>query len=149
MAIQMHYRTGVGNLWVARNEGLVIGLKDIGNCEAAQRKMLVAAPWRGPEYAVVRQLLECLLDAAKHRGLQQVYLGTMANFLAVHRFYQKYGFKLVEKNALPELSFAFREPDCVESGPHTTCFSRSGPQSSFDAFLLDRTAATRLRPSPE
>lgn len=82
--------------------------------------MFVAAPWHGKEYVVVRQLLECLLDASKHRGVHHVYLGMMANFLAVHRFYQKYGFELFEKNALPELSFAFREPDSVESGLKTT-----------------------------
>jgi len=69
---------------------------------------------------VVRQLLECLLDAANHRGVQQVYLATMANVLAVHRVYQEYGFELVEKSALPELSFVFRDPDSVESGPQTT-----------------------------
>ncbi|MEO6679480.1 MAG: GNAT family N-acetyltransferase [Pseudomonas sp.] len=104
MAIRTFCQAGAGDFWVARCEGVVIGsigLKDIGNCEAALRKMFVAAPWRGREFGVARQLLECLLDAAKHRGLQRVYLGTTAKFLAAHRFYEKHGFELVEKNALP------------------------------------------------
>lgn len=104
MAIQTFYQTGAGDFWVARCEDAVIGsigLKDIGNGEAALRKMFVAAPWRGRKYGVARQLLECLLEAAQRRGLQRIYLGTTANFLAAHRFYEKHGFELVEKNALP------------------------------------------------
>jgi N-acetylglutamate synthase-like GNAT family acetyltransferase len=104
MAIQTFYQVGVGDFWVARCEGVVIGsigLKDIGNGEAALRKMFVAAPWRGSDFGVARQLLECLLGAAKHRGLQRVYLGTTAKFLAAHRFYEKHGLELVHKKVLP------------------------------------------------
>jgi hypothetical protein len=49
MAIQTFYQTGAGDFWVARCEDGVIGsigLKDIGNGEAALRKMFVAAPSR-------------------------------------------------------------------------------------------------------
>jgi N-acetylglutamate synthase-like GNAT family acetyltransferase len=104
MSIRTFYQTGVGDFWVARYNGMVIGtigLKDIGNGEAALRKMFVAKPWRGRESGVARQLLKCLLDAAKLAGLKRVYLGTTAEFLAAHRFYQKHGFQRINKKALP------------------------------------------------
>lgn len=105
MHIQSFYQTGTGDFWVARKDGAVIGtigLKDIGNGEVALRKMFVAAPWRGRDYGVARQLLECLVEAAKLRGVRKIYLGTTAKFLAAHRFYEKHGFELVDQNQLPD-----------------------------------------------
>jgi N-acetylglutamate synthase-like GNAT family acetyltransferase len=104
MQIQSFYQTGTGDFWVARKDGEVvgtIGLKDIGNQEAALRKMFVAGPWRGREYGVARQLLECLINEAKARGVSRIYLGTTAKFLAAHRFYEKHGFELIEQHQLP------------------------------------------------
>ena len=104
MAIPTFYQAGAGDFWVARHQQDVvgsIGLKDIGNGEAALRKMFVAAPWRGREFGVAARLLECLLEAARQRGLKRIYLGTTAKFLAAHRFYEKHGFELIDKAKLP------------------------------------------------
>lgn len=104
MAIPSFYQAGAGDFWVARHQQKVIGsigLKDIGNGEAALRKMFVAAPWRGREFGVAARLLECLLNAARQRGLKRIYLGTTAKFLAAHRFYEKHGFELIAKEQLP------------------------------------------------
>lgn len=104
MAIPTFYQAGAGDFWVARHQQDVvgsIGLKDIGNGEAALRKMFVAAPWRGREFGVAPRLLECLLEAARQRGLKRIYLGTTAKFLAAHRFYEKHGFELIDKAELP------------------------------------------------
>lgn len=104
MDIPAFYQTGSGDFWVARLQGQVIGtisMKDIGNGEVALRKMFVGAPWRGREFGVARQLLECLIDAAKARGVRKIYLGTTAKFLAAHRFYEKHGFELIEPEHLP------------------------------------------------
>lgn len=104
MQIPAFYQVGTGDFWVARTGAEVvgsIGLKDIGNGEAALRKMFVAAPWRGREFGVARQLLDCLIAAAKARGVKKIYLGTTAKFLAAHRFYEKQGFELIEPDSLP------------------------------------------------
>jgi len=104
MAIPSFYQTGIGDFWVARRQGQVIGcigLKDIGDGNAALRKMFVAAPWRGRESGVATRLLECLIETAKARGVKKIYLGTTAKFLAAHRFYEKHGFDLIEAQALP------------------------------------------------
>ncbi len=102
--IQSFYQTGTGDFWVARKDDVVIGtigLKDIGNGQAALRKMFVAAAWRGREFGVARKLLECLIEASKARGLRRIYLGTTAKFLAAHRFYEKHGFELIDQQDLP------------------------------------------------
>lgn len=104
MQIPLFYQTGTGDFWVARRgEEVVgtIGLKDIGHQEAALRKMFVGVPWRGREFGVARQLLECLITEARARGVKRIYLGTTAKFLAAHRFYEKHGFELIEPHQLP------------------------------------------------
>jgi len=104
LAIPSFYQTGTGDFWVARHDGVVIGsiaLKDIGNGDAALRKMFVATAWRGREFGVARRLLECLIEAARARGVRRIFLGTTAKFLAAHRFYEKHGFTLVDQQELP------------------------------------------------
>lgn len=102
--IPAFYQTGNGDFWVARMQGKVIGtiaLKDIGNGEAALRKMFVAAPWRGRDLGVARQMLERLIDTAKTRGVHRIFLGTTDRFLAAHHLYEKQGFTLVDASDLP------------------------------------------------
>ncbi|MNZ90795.1 N-acetylglutamate synthase [compost metagenome] len=104
MQIQWFYQSGAGDFWLARRQGAVIGtigLKDIGNGEVALRKMFVAAPWRGREFGVAKQMLERLIDASKERGVIRIYLGTTEKFLAAHRFYEKHGFERIELQDLP------------------------------------------------
>jgi len=113
MQIQSFYQTGCGDFWLARSQGAVIGtigLKDIGNEEAALRKMFVAAAWRGRESAVARQMLERLIDASKARGVKRIYLGTTDRFLAAHRFYEKHGFERIDQQELPD-SFPLMKVD--------------------------------------
>lgn len=102
--IHAHYRRGAGDFWVATAEGRVvgtIGLLDIGQGQAALRKMFVAPAWRGREHGVAAVLLQTLLDHCRGRGLHTVLLGTTDKFLAAHRFYEKQGFELIERDRLP------------------------------------------------
>lgn len=98
------YLPGAGCFWVGEEDGRIIGtiaLKDIGQSQAALRKMFVASSHRGRAAGVAQALLDHLLDAATDRGLAQIYLGTTARFLAAHRFYEKNGFTLVDAHELP------------------------------------------------
>lgn len=109
------YRTGDGNFWVALCGGRVVGtiaLKDIGNRQAALRKMFVKADYRGGKYGTSRLLLERLLEWARERGLSDVFLGTTDKFLAAHRFYEKNGFVRVSMDSLPK-SFPVMKIDTV------------------------------------
>jgi N-acetylglutamate synthase-like GNAT family acetyltransferase len=98
------YQRGNGNFWVAVDAGVVVGtlaLLDIGNDQAALRKMFVASSYRGPEQGVARQLLHTLLAWCRARGVREIFLGTTAKFLAAHRFYEKNGFRELGREALP------------------------------------------------
>lgn len=98
------YQRDRGQFWVALDEGRVVGtlgLLDIGNDQAALRKMFVAAAHRGAGPGVARRLLAQLLDWCAERGLREIYLGTTAKFLAAHRFYEKHGFTEIARDRLP------------------------------------------------
>ena len=99
------YQTGTGGFWVARSNDRVVGtvgLKDIGQRQAALRKMFVAAPFRGREFGVAEKLLNALLAHARTKGVAEIFLGTTEKFLAAHRFYEKRGFIELQKADLPK-----------------------------------------------
>jgi N-acetylglutamate synthase-like GNAT family acetyltransferase len=98
------YQSGAGQFWLALEDEKVIGtiaLRDIGNDEAALRKMFVASDYRGSEHGVAAKLLATLIAHAKEQKLRAIYLGTTDKFLAAHRFYEKNGFELIEAESLP------------------------------------------------
>jgi N-acetylglutamate synthase-like GNAT family acetyltransferase len=98
------YQQGGGNFWVALDGSEVVGtiaLLDIGNAQGALRKMFVKAPFRGPERAVAHRLLRVLLNWCGCNHFQEIFLGTTAQFLAAHRFYEKSGFVEVQPAELP------------------------------------------------
>jgi N-acetylglutamate synthase-like GNAT family acetyltransferase len=104
-AIPDFYQSGAGGFWVAEQGGRLvgtIGLRDIGERQAALRKMFVAAPVRGREHGVGASLLATLLAHARDMQLREVFLGTTDRFLAAHRFYEKNGFVAIEAALLPE-----------------------------------------------
>lgn len=104
-AIPAFYQAGGGDFWVAKKDGQIIGtigLKYIGNQQAALRKMFVSAPFRGREFGVAALLLGTLLQEAGKRGVKDIYLGTTDKFLAAHRFYEKHDFVEVAKAELPQ-----------------------------------------------
>lgn len=102
--IPAFYQSGAGNFWVALAGDAVVGtiaLRDLGHAQGALRKMFVKAPYRGREFAVAQRLLETLLAGCRSTGVREVFLGTTEKFQAAHRFYEKHGFRRIEKDALP------------------------------------------------
>jgi len=136
------YRVGRGNFWVALDGGdgdRVVGtiaLKDIGNDQAALRKMFVAASHRGRELGVAKALLDTLLAWCAEQGLREVFLGTTERFVAAHRFYEKHGFVAHAPDALPA---AFPRM-AVDSR-----FYRLEVEAAGDAFPTLETERLRLR----
>ncbi|MBV4367214.1 GNAT family N-acetyltransferase [Erwinia phyllosphaerae] len=98
------YQQGSGDFWLALADDRVvgcIGLKDIGQRQAALRKMFVAEGWRGKDRGVANSLLQTLIAHGRKEQLTEIWLGTTAKFLAAHRFYEKNGFSEVAAVALP------------------------------------------------
>ena len=103
--IPAFYQSGNGGFWVARAHDEVVGtvgLKDIGSRQAALRRMFVASPFRGRELGVAGKLLDALLAHARTQGVVEIFLGTTDKFLAAHRFYEKKGFRELQKAGLPK-----------------------------------------------
>lgn len=104
MDIPGFYQKGAGNFWIALDQDQVvgtIGLLDIGQRQGAVRKMFVAATHRGSRQGVASQLLATLLMWSAAHHFEAIFLGTTEKFLAAHRFYEKNGFTLVERQTLP------------------------------------------------
>ena len=98
------YQKESGNFWVALHGSEIVGtvaLLDIGNNQGALRKMFVKARFRGSMQGVAHKLLRVMLDWCKRHNLREIYLGTTAQFLAAHRFYEKHGFLEIKQAALP------------------------------------------------
>ena len=100
-----YFRHGAGDIWVAELAGEVVGviaLIDIGAGDGALRKMFVRADARGAGLGAAKALLDGLRAHARAAGLRHIYLGTIEEFRAAHRFYEKHGFRLVPEADLPE-----------------------------------------------
>lgn len=100
------YQKGAGNFWLAIDgaTGEVAGtvaLLDIGNRQAALRKMFVKPAYRGADKGVAAGLLATLFEWCAAKSIAEVYLGTTSRFLAAHRFYEKNGFVEIDKSDLP------------------------------------------------
>jgi GNAT superfamily N-acetyltransferase len=71
------------------------------------RKMFVKKHFRGSAQGVFRKLLQMLLDWCKHHDVNEIYLGTTAEFLAAHRFHEKNGFTEIKASELPVSFFDY------------------------------------------
>jgi GNAT superfamily N-acetyltransferase len=63
--------------------------------------MCVKAGHRGAGHGVAGRLLDVLFAWCNGEGVNEVYLGTTAKFLAAHRFYEKNGFREILRAELP------------------------------------------------
>lgn len=109
------YQRGAGNFWIAVDGGRLAGtlaLLDIGDGQAAIRKMFVARDYRGARHGTARRLLEALFERARRHRIEEIFLGTTVHYHAAHRFYEKHGFTRIEKAALPA-SFPVMEVDTL------------------------------------
>ncbi len=102
--ITSSYQESGGNFWVAmEGENMVgtIGLQLLNSNQAALKRMYVAKDYRGKNYQIAKRLLDHLVHWCQQKGVEKVYLGTRAAYLAAHRFYEKNNFREIPKNDLP------------------------------------------------
>ncbi len=103
------YNTEGNKYWVAQAEnGELVGGVGIGElqgadgvCELQKMYCLSAVRGTGVAHALIRTALEY---AENYYG--SVYLETLENMLAAHKFYEKYGFKRMDKPLVETGHFA-------------------------------------------
>ena len=113
--IPQFYQQANGGFWIALNDDEVvgtIGLIDIGNQQAALRKMFVKAAFRGAQHGVAQALLQTVTGWTAEHCVKTIYLGTTDKFRAAHRFYEKNEFVKIDKGELPA-SFPVMKVDTV------------------------------------
>ncbi len=92
------------NFWYAiDNNGRIIGsigLKKIDSVTGEIKKFFVVSEYRGK--GVAQKLMGTLLKAAAKNGFNSLFLGTVDKLKAAHKFYNKYGFKQIKRDALPD-----------------------------------------------
>ena len=63
--------------------------------------MFVKKEFRGKELGTAQLLLTKVYDWCSSAGISHIYLGTMSQFKAAHKFYEKNGFNRISKKDLP------------------------------------------------
>jgi len=89
--------------WVALADGIVIGSVGIItiNGYAVLKSLFVNKKFRGNGWLVADRLMRSAIDKAKQMNCMHIYLGTMEQFKAAQRFYEKHGYSRVQINELP------------------------------------------------
>jgi len=103
--IETYYHQTGGNFWGAFHDRKLvgtIGLIAMGGNAGCIRKMFVRQEYRGKELSAAQTLLDTLLAYCKQREINAVYLGTVEQLKAAHRFYERNGFTRIEKADLPK-----------------------------------------------
>ncbi|PIQ49942.1 MAG: GNAT family N-acetyltransferase [Cytophagales bacterium CG12_big_fil_rev_8_21_14_0_65_40_12] len=92
------------NYWVALHNGQVvetIALVNFKNEFGVLKRMMLKTEFRGAALGVSSLLLFTAIENAKKNSLEAIYLGTMTQFKAAQRFYQKHGFQQIGEEELP------------------------------------------------
>ncbi|MFC4144195.1 GNAT family N-acetyltransferase [Pedobacter mendelii] len=113
--IENFYMLKGGNFWGASIQEKLCGtiaLLRFNKESGAIRKMFVKKEFRGKEYGIAVALLNELINYCIANGIKNLYLGTVDILKAAIRFYEKKGFKQLDKNDLPN-DFPFMSSDNV------------------------------------
>ena len=102
--VETNYHQGGGNFWGAfLGDELVgtIALINFGHNSGCIRKMFVKKEYRGRELGTAQQLLNTLLQFCDEKEITHIYLGTVHQLKAAHRFYERNGFTPIDLAELP------------------------------------------------
>jgi len=103
--IETNYHQTGGNFWGVMNGDELVGtiaLIAIGDGAGAIRKMFVRKEYRGKDPGIAQLLLNELIAFCRQRQINSLYLGTVEQLKAAHRFYEKNGFTRLSVHDLPQ-----------------------------------------------
>jgi GNAT superfamily N-acetyltransferase len=89
--------------WVVLHDDQVVGTAGINVLSgyAVLKRMFLKKDFRGREHGVAALLLQTTFCWCQENNIANMYLGTMAQFAAAQRFYEKNGFEKIPANELP------------------------------------------------
>jgi GNAT superfamily N-acetyltransferase len=90
--------------WVAIHDKEIvgtIGVLKLAPKSAVLKRMFVQKEYRGKDYGISASLLNEVLVWSSFESIDTIYLGTMSQFKAAHKFYEKHGFKVIGWHNLP------------------------------------------------
>ena len=89
--------------WVALYKSVVVGTIGviIQNDYAILKNMFVKNEYRGMQFGIANLLLNFVSEYCCKFSINKIYLGTMDQFKAAHKFYNKNGFKRISESYLP------------------------------------------------
>ena len=102
--IQRFYNEPGGGFWGAFSDGELIGtiaLINAGHNTGVIRKMFVKQEFRGKTHGIAQQLITDLIAFAREKSLTDLYLGSVDQMKAAHRFYERNGFQRISPETLP------------------------------------------------
>lgn len=94
----------IDKYWIAEKDELVIGtigLIRLKDKNAILKSMFVKKEYRGKKNGVSKLLLQTAIDWSKKEQITSIFLGTMTQFEAAQRFYEKNDFYTIDKTQLP------------------------------------------------
>ena len=83
----------IDKYWVALNK--------MENKQSILKSMFVKKEYRGKDLGISQLLLNTVFDWCNSQNIHSIYLGTMSQFKAAHKFYENNGFEKINKNELP------------------------------------------------
>lgn len=92
--------------WVAIDSKKIIGSVGVlktNNADATLKNMFVKKEYRGKDYRLAQMLLYKVIDWCHSEDIDNIYLGTMNQFKAAHKFYEKHGFQKISTSELPSV----------------------------------------------
>jgi GNAT superfamily N-acetyltransferase len=104
MDIETNYHKDGGCFWGAFLDNELIGtiaLIYCGHETGCIRKMFVKKEFRGRGFGTAQLLLNTLLQYCRDQQLKHIYLGTVHQLKAAHRFYERNGFFAINVIDLP------------------------------------------------
>ncbi|WP_210521153.1 GNAT family N-acetyltransferase [Hymenobacter terricola] len=102
-----------GGFWLAKEADKLVGTIGLQKLDAENgvlRKMFVLRESRGAKPSVAQFLFDTLVEHARRLGFKTIYLDTPAIAVASHKFYERNGFALIDRLALPA-SYTFPDRD--------------------------------------
>lgn len=112
-AIKSYYQAKNGEFWLALKENHVVGsiaLLPINHEVAVLKKFFTYPEFRGDPVRLGTRLFETLLDYAIDKDYKRIVLDTPENEKRSHFFYEKNGFKQIDKDSL-KVSYPFPDRD--------------------------------------